>query len=64
MNYLTKALEVNPQTCEFKYDLEKWTQVRHFPANFDISASADKFEGQELYGVASHKQTWSKDGIP
>lgn len=24
VNYLEKALEVHPDTCEFKYDLEKW----------------------------------------
>lgn len=51
MNFLTKALEVDATTCEFKYDLEKWTQVRHFPANDPIID--DKCDG-----------TWSKDSNP
>ena len=59
LNYLEKALTVDPQTCKPKYDLERWTQIRHYPAGHDIETQferdgkkfKDELDGREFYNL-------------
>ena len=57
LNYLEKALTVDPNTCELVYDLEKWKHVRHFPKDYEIK-EYDTFDGLVEYGFTHHKQEW------
>lgn len=64
INYLQKALKVHPETCEPYYDLERWTQVRHYPAG-ETMPDYDKFAEATEYTMGEHtKQKWDRQGNP
>jgi len=45
VNYLEKALEVNPTTCTPIYNLDRWLEVFHIPAGYNIIEPSKLFDG-------------------